>query len=615
MFDSNDFKNNADVTKYMTIETQLSKKKGVMLMTYGYSGTGKTFTLFGSSGVNKKQGMLQSTLNNIRGLDEVRFRVLELYGLGVQYPYYWESKDIKQHIITYNLYINENNTIKIKDHNENENIKGILNDTETGFKSLQGNRVKEIFKNFDKFIDDIDHIRKKENRIRKTPNNPESSRSIVIYEFHLLIEGSYVPFIIIDLPGREEIVETFSDDYLSQNFIPEDKNTVFNRALLSSMSINPLTLSLLVPSVIFNTFNNLSTEVRKSITDTMLKFEIYNTQFDEIEGDDEYGGNEKSVMFSEENLGKIKKKPISLSRIYDFTTNGWKGMRQFKMINNEKGNKKQENIINIKGANDGESQLSGKNQVKTNINSIQYQAVLCLHLLNRLIILNKFDVMEKIYENIIEKYINMDEVMKNINKKEFYENYTGKQYTGENIDDLVDNIIKYKSFLAPFEGIYINESIVGLIKVLSRNVLNKSDEYIKKNLIKEQDKTLSFKFKKEEIRSNNRKLYKSEKKHDDINTVPYENIFIDNTILNNIIESNKSSYSSQKIFNYDNPSIQQIISAYMSERKIEDKKLQSVSDFKMFYLMTNTQMEKKCVHQLKLLENTISFINVINSSN
>ena len=44
VFDTVNFPENEDISKYMTLETQLSKKKSVCLLTYGYSGTGKTYT-------------------------------------------------------------------------------------------------------------------------------------------------------------------------------------------------------------------------------------------------------------------------------------------------------------------------------------------------------------------------------------------------------------------------------------------------------------------------------------------------------------------------------------------------------------------------------------------
>jgi len=638
VFDSDNFQKNSDITKYMTLETQLSKKKGVMLMTYGYSGTGKTFTLFGSSGFNAKQGMLQSTLNNIKGLNEVRFRVLELYGLGVQYPHYWKGK-IDQYVVSYELGLDDSSDMTIKSHTKEYDIKNIFEDLNKGFIMIKENNIEKIFKKFDTFIDKLDEIRRKEGRIRITANNPESSRSIVIYEFHLLIEKSYVPFIIIDLPGREEIVETYTDNYLMRNFIPTEKKTSFYEALLSSMSVNPLGLALLVPSIIFNTFNTLPADERAKITDTIIYTPSNITDKSNIESvDDELEGlhnlNAGDIL-ENENLGVIIKagapSSITLSYIYNFNTSAWKSGRgkSFEMIDNthytqlasDGPDKYQEHIVHIKGAkvDDLGKTPNNSKQIDVKTNSIQYQGVLALHLMNRLILLNKFDIIEKIYENIIKKYLNLDNILKTYNtidkKKVFLYNYfdTTKidKSSEEHLNYLMDQVINFRIYLAPFEGIYINENIMGLIKVLSNKILKRDDVFIKSHLMEEQDKSLSFKQKKDEIRDLNFNLYKRDANK---TSEKYENIYRDNEKLKMLIKANSASYSSQKIFNYAHPSIESIIDIYTNGRDFNGTKIEPISDFKLFYLFSNTQMKKKCAHQWKLLYNTISFINVIDNT-
>lgn len=652
VFDTENFQRNNDITKYMTLETQLSKKKGVMLMTYGYSGTGKTFTLFGSSGnrerefsqfgsVGAKQGLLQSTLNNIRGLAEVRFRVLELYGLGVQYPHYWNGR-IKQSIITYDLEINEENEIIIVRENKRDDIKFNLDEANNKFISLSENKVEGTFKKFDKFIGELDNIRRSNGRIRITANNPESSRSIVIYEFHLLIENSYVPFVIIDLPGREEIVETYVENYLNRPFIPETKKTSFYKGLLSSMSINPLGLALLVPSVIFNTFNNLQYSQRKNITDTILMFEG-NDHFD-IETQNEEISEELMLeasrrgnagTFQQENLGVVGKerKPITLSYIYNFNDHAWTTERKFLMIKNPHYSRKpgneihtyQEMVVNIKGAGTMEkSRPTNSKQIDVSVNSIQYQSVLALHLMNRLILLNRFDVIEQIYINVIKQYFDMTDVIRRIGSDakskrafllNFFENKRIDNATDEQLTNLVDEIVNFKTYMAPFEGIYINENIMGLIKVLSSSILQRDDKFIKAHLMEEQNKSLGFKQQKSNIRQLNMNLYHPICRNKEES---YENICRNNEKLDSMNENNKLSYSSQKIFNYEHPSIESIINIYVNPHTINtskgEVKIEEVSDFKLFYLFSNTQMEKKCIHQWKLLYNTLSFINVIDTN-
>jgi len=182
---------------------------------------------------------------------------------------------------------------------------------------------------------------------------------------------------------------------------------------------------------------------------------------------------------------------------------------------------------------------------------------------------------------------------------------------------LIDEIVNFKTYLAPFEGIYINENIMGLIKVLSSNILQKDDTFIKSHLMTEQDKTLNFKQQKSNIRQLNYSLYENTGPDDKCtnNKENYENICRNKDKLNEMIDNSKLSYSSQKIFNFDHPSIESIINIYTNPRIIEDNiKIEAITDFKLFYLFSNTQLKKKCVHQWKLLLNTISFINVIDAN-
>lgn len=605
VFDTENFERNGDITKYMTLETQLSKKKGVMMMTYGYSGTGKTFTLFGSGKTNK-QGILQSTLGNIRGLQEVRFRVLELYGVGVQYPHYWKGH-VKSNVVTYDLKIT-NDEIDIIGHTEKDKIIQIFNEINTGFVSLTGeNNIIKTFKSFDSFISKLDDIRKKENRIRITSNNPESSRSVVIYEFHLLVNDTYVPFVIIDLPGREEIVETYTDNYLMRDFIPSNKKTPFHKALLSSMSINPLGLAILVPSVIFETFNSLDKKSRFDIMDKDISVDFIKHDDDsEDEELNETLAQAGGEIFRDEILSKDNK----LSFIYNFNNGEWINNRMFAMLTNPNANSQQNTIVDIRGVSG--KLPSNKEQINVKINSIQYQAVLAIHVMNRLILLNRFDIIEIIYKNIIEKYFDMPELKVIVDKRTFLKKYFDENKINDSneteINYLFDQLVNFRTYMAPFEGIFINETIMGLIKSLASLVLEKNDNYIRSNLMQEQDKSLGFTEKKIEIRNTNIKLYNVN------DTLNYENIHRSDKVLEDMFISNRISYSSQKVFNYDHPSIEPIIKMYISKRSVGQIPLNPVSDFKMFYLFSNTQMGKKCMHQWKLVNNTLSFINAINET-
>ena len=212
IFDTENFPENGDISTYMTLETQLAKKKGVCVLTYGYSGTGKTYTLFGSE---HKTGILQSTLNNINGLYAVKFRLFEIYGRGLPYDFYWNNNesatksrmnDIYHYIFHYRLQNNQNQ-LSVDRESDNDLVKILPKDflkyiendlgnrdndykIEDTYITIKGSDIKAVFNQFVQFTQIIDKYRKSNGeiessnadisaikRIRETPNNPESSRS------------------------------------------------------------------------------------------------------------------------------------------------------------------------------------------------------------------------------------------------------------------------------------------------------------------------------------------------------------------------------------------------------------------------------------------------------
>lgn len=278
VFDTQNFPNNQDMAAYMCLNTRISSGNGVCLITYGYSGTGKSYTLFGAPG---KSGLLQGTLGKLDGLDKVYFRTFEIYGKGLPYVDYWydETNTIDPNNPNRKL-TNTKNTIynylyayKLENGGKNfvEGIKVIKPETQSDFNKpddewaveLKGDQInnyidkstilsnniktngntsteytkttpdgkndilkymeignneyQDLFSNFSKFTDKIEEMRIRTQRVRETPNNKVSSRSILIYDFVLVINKDNqklpVNFLIIDLPGREEIAPTFINKY------------------------------------------------------------------------------------------------------------------------------------------------------------------------------------------------------------------------------------------------------------------------------------------------------------------------------------------------------------------------------------------------------------------
>jgi hypothetical protein len=704
----NKYPTNDVLSKYMSLETQINKRKGIMLITYGYSGTGKTYTLFGKTEKGSKtDGILQATLSNIKDVEEVRFRLYELHGYGVAYPHYWKGR-IEQQIYSYDINVTTDELL-IRNIKSRRDIAKYIK-SQDDFAVIPGKVMDTIFSKFSVFVDEVDKRRKAARRICITPNNPESSRSIIVYEFNILVDNIYIPFVIVDLPGREEIIETYVNTYVNKpwmkgnagknwamitpnyntlypryNTVPDYSNIPFYKSVLTSMTINPLALGILVPSKIFEGFNNLSAEVRNYIAFTNIPYEMGEYSIDEwinttdpklLEIRNRMTLEYNAGVFSNEAYGYTMtddgvRKPLPLSKLYNFSSSGWDTDPIFKLDQNQNAASglstilHQDKIIKIVGSDKSESEWESNDnlpkhqkQISTHINSIQYQGVVAYHLINRMILLSHFESLGKIYKYIIDWYFSdiknitqintnsddkmtiltehnkMLEILKNPNVSNIEKGKLDQLSVSyadlgdpsksmeayENIDSvraIYDQIFNFRSYVTPFEGIYINENIMGLIKVLATIVAN-NNESIVKSIIPQQDVTLNFKTKRAGIREHNYILYKKNEENKEYKQ--YENIYRSDTTLKKISKENsekEKGYAADKIFKYDEPFVESIFNMYQKERTDVDVgdnrkiKIANVVDYKIFYLFSNNDPEKKCAAQIRLLKNTKSFVDMI----
>lgn len=740
VFDTVNFPENGDISKYMTLETQLAKKKGVCVLTYGYSGTGKTYTLFGN---RDKLGVLQSTLVNISGLYKVKFRLFEIYGRGLPYDFYWNDNDanvsrmtkIDHYIFHYRLQT-ANSMIMVQDNIDDDLVKIMPNNflsyiendpvvlkqkpyrIDDTYITVKGSDVKNVFNNFANFTESIDAYRKAEKgtsdiknikRIRETPNNPESSRSILVYDFKLYVgedtgsgvenEKDAVRFLIIDLPGREEIKQTYIEPYLDNPLVlsmlrdgPDEEIRMSSkvtieanyaieriRMIITCMALNPMALGVFHPRTIIDTVNSQDLKTREQV----------------------YGNvNGKGTITEEYEINETHAK-LSIFVKLD-------GMK-------------------IK-LNEGSSGF-GYNT------PFQIFGVGAIFVVYRLIEQNRFDVLEQIYKNIVKIEINdvvnnkiealdtthdsqnlfnillglvetrfkgektsktIDQLVRTITssipvpgtttvgyiKSKESQIIAFKTTTDDNkikqIKSTLKTILNYDYLMTPLEGIYINENIIGLIKYLSGklikdptarakiDVLNKGSVQQTKMILVEQRNIarcwlmsrseedmewipsstrsnpkgltyLQLMFELFGIESIYKKSFfpwsRSKNYFNNVYSGLYEytpnkederhSSGLNETALSvrfdQLVKQQRfliTAYASNKIYNFDNPIITDILSPYIeNEKKDEVYNKTAIKDYKLFYLFgnydENQKTQFKCEHQVKLLKNTENFIKAI----
>ena len=372
IFFSAEFSNNNTISRYMLLDKLLSTGIGVFLVTYGYSGVGKSFTLFGSPTM---PGLLQSTISNIFNIKKTKFRIYEIYGLGLPYSDgYKNLSEINQELIHYNMKISDTTkAITLEEQttkNFNDIGKYIGNNSKELFLELPKDK-KDLIKalnSISKLVEKIDIERRTAvpARVKPTVNNPDSSRSILIYDFIFTIEldngeTKEVSFVIDDMPGLEDPIKTYVienkkkiifktmeqsefdfyecedqnqlqllkqissqrkklmsnvTNFFEKHYFTEELNYIKNpieyyqELLLMSVLINPLYVALLKPNDIFYYFNRQESIFRK------LVLEDFNKELFEVDSNNRFIFYENNRFMNKllNNKSSIK---ISVDTNYD----------------------------------------------------------------------------------------------------------------------------------------------------------------------------------------------------------------------------------------------------------------------------------------------------------
>ena len=266
--------------------------------------------------------------------------------------------------------------------------------------------------------------------------------------------------------------------------------------------------------------------------------------------------------------------------------------------------------------------------------------------MNIIITKNKFEILERIIKHIIDKRFN--EYIKtycnnNLEKykellkicKKNYNDYLEKNDPDKlnNLDFTKDKVL-YDYFMTPYEGLYINENIVGIIKYCEK--INSPDDV---SSVHPQDSNLNFNLQKTICRG----LLLNPEHHDKVDSLSllkdglyYKSASTDDSkyyifpLLSEINTEYKFNFVNiEKMYNqmskYYDPSciyndgeepkdnktskkeilIAKILSPYIG---VENPR---IKDFKIFYLFSNMNLEIKCYAQAILLDLTKNFIEAI----
>jgi hypothetical protein len=199
------------MTGYLPITAALNNLEGAIMYTFGYSGVGKSMTLFGDG--KSTSGMLGSIFRGISDVSNCKLRVYEMYGMGLP-----TLSTFFNTFIGYELSYNKKTG--------SVTLGNVLFNEEKPYVDIGGvDNLRNL--NFNELTKEIENKRRVNvaldsyggmvtQRIRSTSNNPDSSRSILVYEFLFTKQFGkkeiHVPFVVVDMPGKELLRDTYGDD-------------------------------------------------------------------------------------------------------------------------------------------------------------------------------------------------------------------------------------------------------------------------------------------------------------------------------------------------------------------------------------------------------------------
>lgn len=202
---------------YMAVSNVINNYEGLILFTFGYSGVGKSYSIFGTK---ENPGLLNSIFNSIQNINSVTINIYEIYGMALN-----NKENFSQNVYQKYIYHKINTQYKIEESiitdkisndygttiNDNLeefllNLNNITKDIEKKRGILKDNNVQ--YSDSEGFKDNEINIK----TIKKTKNNPDSSRSILCYELIINKDKQNIPFVVLDLPGKEIIGTSFGEE-------------------------------------------------------------------------------------------------------------------------------------------------------------------------------------------------------------------------------------------------------------------------------------------------------------------------------------------------------------------------------------------------------------------
>ena len=165
----------------LSISNIIKNNENCVLFSFGYSGVGKTTNIFGGDEKTKNSSLMNMIMMNVKDTHDIEVNISDYYG------------------------------IKLNEKEPNVFVMSFEKDTTGKITEITFNEVDPVFitiKNVDELktlTDGVDSIRKTKGHIVETSNNPNSSRSFIVYKFRFTQKQEKQEnfLYVFDMPGVE----------------------------------------------------------------------------------------------------------------------------------------------------------------------------------------------------------------------------------------------------------------------------------------------------------------------------------------------------------------------------------------------------------------------------
>lgn len=196
---------------------QVKEGYSIILFGYGFSGSGKTYTLLGAKNKDGtfNEGLIDYALRSLgSSLTKMECSIVEVYGERTALNL--NKHDVKQFLFVYDI---EGKTTEEPSATQYQAIKRVNEEVveqlknKMKFHDITNENMNDKIQYIKEWLNKIDVSRRKKQRVKFTSNNPESSRGHLFITLKLQFEDVVGYLTFVDMAGAEDVTSIINTEF------------------------------------------------------------------------------------------------------------------------------------------------------------------------------------------------------------------------------------------------------------------------------------------------------------------------------------------------------------------------------------------------------------------